>query len=428
MLSDFRAPWSLQDLRNAFKETSAQYQRTTVQQLQRMKNHDVSASRLQRVLLIDCWPGAPQSIHIQAMAKALQEKNIAYHILPLQGYRFDLHKNAYRHLIEPLLRKTLDQFSPDMVVSYAYHKPQLLTPTLAQHIEIPWVQVISNLAYYDTDYSGNEWTPIIEKQLIPAYKQRGAPHPFFIPIMADYVCEEPITTTGEFPIVFVGNSLGLYPADIQAVKSIFANRPELWKMILDLEEALSDFDQGLGIYHEMDKASLPFDSLEEEYKVYRYLLCQATMRRRRYLLEKLLPYGLSIFGNWNHSLDADSPLRAALHDPIPIQNERKIFSRGSLFINIHSVGHVTGPNMRFFNVAGMASALVSDGDFASYLAPGKECIAFSSTQDLIDQVEYYQSHPQELHEIRFHGWQRVQSEWTYKHWYEIVCNEMGLSC
>ncbi|MBZ0258507.1 glycosyltransferase, partial [bacterium] len=92
------------------------------------------------------------------------------------------------------------------------------------------------------------------------------------------------------------------------------------------------------------------------------------------------------------------------------------FKRGAIFMNIHSTGHLTGPNMRFFNVAGMGGFLLSDGAFSEFLEPGKEYAPFHSLNEAVQQVEFYFAHPEQMNEIRQQAWQRVKRDWTYQNW------------
>ncbi|MDX9753558.1 MAG: glycosyltransferase, partial [bacterium] len=158
----------------------------------------------------------------------------------------------------------------------------------------------------------------------------------------------------------------------------------------------------------------------EGYEIFRYLLCQATAARRKRLLEAVARWGLALYGNWRDSVSYNSSLREGLKGPLPIEEEPSLFAQGGIFINIHSVGHVTGPNMRFFNVPGMGGFLLSDGQFGDYLRDGQEMVSFHSEKELVEKVAYYLQHPAEMDEIRHNGHARVCQDWTYSRWLDEV--------
>lgn len=377
------------------------------------------------VLLIDCWPGAPQQVHIKALSKALSERCIQHEVLPLQGYRFDLHEDEYKAQIEHSLLDACERIQPELIVSYAYHAPRIVRREVYEALWARWIQVVSNIAYFDEDYNPGECAALIDRRLAPWYKKRGAPQTIFVPIMADYVEESPISSDGSEPIVFVGNSLGLSAAERNSLLGQWKGNERLHAYVLDAERELSDFDAGHNLYDYLEANPVPdIETPRDEYAVFRYLLCQSTAARRVALLEHLAQSGLSVYGNWRHSLVPDSPLHGCLKGPLPIKREREVFARGRLFVNIHSTGHVTGPNMRFFNAPGMGGALLSDGDFGAYLTPGEEWLQYSSLDELADRAQQALSNPDELEAIREQGRQRIAKDWTYSNWLDRVSREM----
>lgn len=383
--------------------------------------HNTGTKQIARVLLIDGWPQAPQAVHIHAIKKALDERGIPVHLLEISGYLLDLYPHEYRrHYIRGLLG-ALNTFQPDVIISYAYHAPQILSGEISAVLNIPWVQVISNLAYYDDTFLDIEHTAVIERHLLPYFSRRGAPHPFFVPIMADYVAGQPVMTSRKFPIVFVGNSLGLSITEASQLRDGWKKRDALLLTILQAEQALGNFDLQQNLYDYLKENPLPqIESFYEEYQVFRYLLCQATAARRVRLLEKLARFGLVVFGDWSNVSLTESPLQGCIKGPIPIDKEPDLFEQGNIFVNIHSVGHVTGPNMRFFNVPGMGGFSLTDGEFQEYLHPGMEMAVFSSEKDLVDQTTYYLHHPKEADQIRYNGFGRVRKDWTYQKWIDMV--------
>ncbi|MBZ0258264.1 hypothetical protein K8I31_19515, partial [bacterium] len=254
-----------------------------------------STKQIERVLLFDCWPGAPQQAHIEALQKALNKRSIQTRVIKLKGFRFEQHQKEYRREIEHALLNTLREFHPDLIVSYAYHAPQIMASGLFDAVGAPWVQVVSNIAYNDHEYYANEISAVIDRRLIPMYKQRGAPQAAFVPIMADYVADAPTPTRGELPIVFVGNSLGLQPNERDYWLQVWKPRERAYKAIIEAENVLCDFDRQQNLYDYLEQNPIPDLDETELYQAFRYLLCQSTAARRIQVLERLANKDLHIY-------------------------------------------------------------------------------------------------------------------------------------
>lgn len=387
------------------------------------------SNRVRRVLLIDCWPGAPGSAHLHAIQQALRQRSIDTRTIQMNRYQIESQGVEYRRIHEPVLLKTLYEFDPDLTISYGYHAPLFAQEEVYAASRCHWLQAVSNIAYFDTRYYAGEYTALIESHLIPIFRRRRAPNPFFIPLMADYTSAAPTPTQRTMPVVFVGNSLGLSPAAASEFMKRWQGRERLVAYLYDSEQALSEYDPSRHLYQHINDHPIPeVDTLEEEYAVFRFLLCQGSAARRRKLLERLVPYGLYLFGgDWEGVLPQQSPLRQCLKGYLPMQEELKIFSQGHIFVNIHSVGHVTGPNMRFMNVAGMGGFQIGDNpSFSRYLAAGDETVYYASESELIDRVAYYTTHPSAAEAIRAQAHARIQRDWTYRNWVDWAFRELGL--
>jgi len=384
---------------------------------------------VKNVLLLDCWPGAPGGTHIAAIRNELHRRNLDTRYLALERYRMDTHSLEYRRVIEPKLTAMLESFQPDLVLSYGYHAPRFVSEAIYESLHGQWLQVVSNIAYYDTDYYPRERTALIEKNLIPYFERRGAHDPFFVPLMADYTAEVLPQTDRRFPIVFVGNSLGMSPQAVAEFHKRWKGRDELLDYIDEREKALSIFDPAINLYNTLDRSPIPqVTSEEESYAVFRYLLNQGSAARRRRLLEKIAPLGLVLFGgDWTAYLPPESPLHRCLRGYLTISEEPNLFQFGHLFVNIHSIGHVTGPNMRFFNVPGMGGFQITDGpELNTFLEDGSEAVFYSSEDEFLDRIRYYLDHTAEADEIRSQGFERVKKDWTYRNWVDWVFEELGI--
>ncbi len=420
----------IESLRKQWREEKCNYVHSRQSVIETVAARAYQEEITTRVLLLDCWPGAPGEAHIRAIQRALKQRGIEAPVIPFNRYLIERHGVEYRRRMEGKLLQAFEEVQPQWVLSYGYHGHQLVEPALMEKSGAVWLQVVSNIAYFDTTYSPIEHSALIERRLIPSFQKRGADHPFFVPLMADYSSPHPLPTNRAIPILFVGNSLGLPPSAVSEFMQRWQGREALVAYIQKAEQELSSFDSQLNLYDYLEDSPPPqLQSLEEEYAVFRYLLCQASAARRKKLLEKLLPCGLVLYGgDWENYLPSDSPLRACLKGPLPMQDEPKLFSYTHIFLNIHSIGHVTGPNMRFFNVAGLGGFQISDGKhFGEYLQPGEETVFYYSEEELLEQVRYYIAHPEKAERFRDQGHARVRRDWTYQNWLDWIERELSIT-
>jgi hypothetical protein len=397
--------------------------------LQQSTRHAQTGGRkVERVLLLDCWQNTPGQAHIQAIQKALEARHIKTWYHPLQRYRFDAHPWSYRRLIEPQLLGILDPFQPDMLLSYGYHGHHFLPPSFFEKLNLLLLQVVSNIAFFDTEYSTYENTAVCDRLMIPHFQRRGSKNTFFVPLMADYTAPEPVVTSRQLPLVFVGNSLGLSSQAEQEYYSRYQNRPRLLQYLRQAQQDFASYNPEMNLYSYLDAHPIPeIENVREEYEVFRFLLCQGSAARRIQLLESIAHLGLVLYGgDWSYTLPQNSPLRACLKGYLSMHQEHKIFSAGHVFVNIHSIGHVTGPNMRFFNVSGMGAFQISDGAFGHFLQPDKECVYYNSVEEFREKVEYYLHHPQAADPIRQQALKRVHRDWTYDNWLDWVFRELKI--
>lgn len=414
---------------NGFEDTLAQVQNEREKQrsriIQELQARSESSPRVvRRTLLLDAWPQAPQTAHIQSVHEALEQKGVETMVLPLQGFRFDFHREAYHRELQPRLLNTLHEFQPDLVLSYAYHATHFVEEDVFHASGAAWVQVISNILFEDRDYYAGEHVIVNES----AMKHRIPPDVSlkvaWLPLAANYVADEPVPWGYEYPLVFVGNWMGFSPEQRNEFRNRYQGRDALLAYVDESVNVLGDPDRDINLYEHVSSHPIPdVDAREEWFDVFRVLLSESTGMRRQRVLEAIADKGLVIFGNWKH-LDPQSPLQACLRGPIRIQQERELFSRGTAFMNIHSVANADTPNMRFFNTAGMGSLQITNGKFERFLND-KETLHFQTRQEAMDQVDHALSHEKEMADIRQQAWERVCAEWTYTHWIQRLFDAFG---
>lgn len=397
-------------------------------QLIQYNSQNQSADVIRCVLIVNCWQKAPGELHLKSIEKYLNEWGVKTHWLTLNRYRMDAAGQEYQRLAEPRLLEAFQKAQPDLVISYGYHAPQFISESVFEKLPSRWVQAVSNIAYYDRQQYAGELCVPIEENLIPIFEKRNYSQCFFQPIMADFVADEPTPTDNSIPIIMVGNSLALPPAGQQRFWAQWKGRDSLIRAIQTAERELSDFDADVDFYAYLNDNPFPdINSEDEWYAIFRYLLSQGTAARRRTVLERIAPMGLVLFGSdWDAYLPQDSILRRCLKGYLPMTEEPKAFLRGSVFVNIHSIGHQMGPNMRYFNVCGMGGFQISDRpQFDHYLSDGKEAVYAKSVDDFAEKAQYYLSSPKKRDDIRYAAHQRISNDWTYKNWSENVLKKLG---
>lgn len=418
-----------ESIQKSYKQQSIAFQHERETCLKNLQNLSIPSSHIQNVLLIDCWKNAPGSVHLQTINHFLKQRGIQTKHITLNRYRFDS-AYEYKRQIEPTILEIFKTFKPGLILSYGYHAPYFVSQELFESFDAHWVQVVTNVAYFDEKQYPGEHTVLLDEHLIPFFKKRGYENLHFIPLMADYSAKQPTKTNGAFPIVFVGNSLGLPHASVQDCISQWRGRDHLRTYLQDAVSTLGDFDRQNNLYQYIHENPIPqTDSVRDEYEVFRFLLCQGSAARRKSILEKLAPLGLVLYGgDWDGYLPKDSILRNCLRGHLLLNEEIRMFERGSVFVNIHSVGHVTGPNMRFFNVAGMGGFQISDGAlFERYLSPDQETVYAHSVDEYVEKTQYYLAHPEEMDVIRQQAWETVKSQWTYDHWLDELSSKLGIT-
>lgn len=393
------------------------------------KTSEVSET-IRRALIVNCWQGVAGGVHLNAIRKILAEWGVETRELVFSRHRIDAAPIEHRRLAEKQVLDAFERFSPDLVLSYGYHAPQFVSPEVFESLKAHWVQAVSNLAYYDkTQYPG-ELTVLIEENLIPIFQRRGYKKVLFLPIMADYVLDAPIQNHGSIPIIFVGNSLAMGMGGQQEFWNRWRGRDALVAEMRNAEAQLSDFNLQDNFYDYFHRNFFSqVETEDESYAIFRYLLCMTTAARRTQVLEALSPLGLRLYGgDWEGYLPIDSPLRSCLQGYLPMQRELEAFAHGRIFVNIHSVGHVNGTNMRYFNTGGVGAFQISDGpQHDRFLAADREAVYASSVSEFVEKTRYYLNHSEERDAIRIAAHERVKKDWTYRNWLRVVFTELGVS-
>jgi hypothetical protein len=94
----------------------------------------------------------------------------------------------------------------------------------------------------------------------------------------------------------------------------------------------------------------------------------------------------------------------------------RILASARICINVHAgFASPYANNMRLYEVTGVGTMLMTDAkdNLHELFTPGKEVAAYTSTEDLIEQAQYYLSHDDERRAITAAGQSRTLREHTY---------------
>lgn len=149
-----------------------------------------------------------------------------------------------------------------------------------------------------------------------------------------------------------------------------------------------------------------------------YLLYNvATYLKRMRIVEALLPLGLCVYGpeSWRDAL----PLKFKNRYRAFVANHdlANVYASSRLSLNIHSHQCPTCLNTRDFDVPMAGGAVL--GDWVEdvdrgFLEPGKETLAFHTTDEAVEAAQQIFSNQAALDSLRRDGHNRVASEHTYK--------------
>jgi spore maturation protein CgeB len=111
----------------------------------------------------------------------------------------------------------------------------------------------------------------------------------------------------------------------------------------------------------------------------------------------------------------DSPIRQRLHGNAWGSDMYGILNRSVITLNHHGDVPDHANNLRLYEATGMGCLLITDWkpDLCEILKPGIECVAYQSAEECVEQILYYQNHPEEALEIARAGQRRTLEEHNY---------------
>ncbi|HQP98751.1 MAG TPA: glycosyltransferase [bacterium] len=381
---------------------------------------------IRRVLFLNAWSALPSGIHIRAIREACARIGLEVSQFDTTRLLMEREPEAYRSRIAADLLDRMESFQPDALVSLGYNQLSFFQPEICERLEIPLFQYVTTIIYRRRDFLETDRVIVAERNLIERLQRLGASKPIFRSMAADDL-EPPqgLAETGK--VIFVGNSLAPDPNKRRRLEEKWRSRPGFLDSLNEMAEEISHPESEHDLYEMMTNRFQGIDE-DEEYDIFDYLLCESSARRRIRILERLIPLGLEIYGgDWDYTLPPDHPLRACLRGVLPPDQVPAMHCAASVVVNIHSVGHLTGPNMRFFNIPGVGGVQVSDAgqEFERYMTDGMETLFFRSEEECVEKVRWLLNHDAVRRQMRHAGRNRVLRDHTYDRWITDVFSAFG---
>ena len=145
-------------------------------------------------------------------------------------------------------------------------------------------------------------------------------------------------------------------------------------------------------------------------------LSQAHVARVRWLEHLCQQVDVQVWGTGIDDLSGDSPIRQCYMKKVWGIQMYQILHRSKITLNYHI--DVAGPyanNMRLFEATGVGTLLITDWkeNLHEMFEPGKEVVAYRSSEECAELILYYLEHGDERQAIARAGQQRTLQEHTY---------------
>ena len=127
---------------------------------------------------------------------------------------------------------------------------------------------------------------------------------------------------------------------------------------------------------------------------------------------------IEFFGYGAKTLPRSSPIRKLHHGEVWGMNMYRALARSRITINRHiNVAENNANNMRLFEATGVGSMLLTDrkDNLHELFDIDREVVAYSSKEEAVELVRYYQEHPKVAMQIAKAGQARTLREHTYAH-------------
>jgi spore maturation protein CgeB len=146
-------------------------------------------------------------------------------------------------------------------------------------------------------------------------------------------------------------------------------------------------------------------------------LSPAHGERLRFLEALATQSDIAIWGDGAERLAPDSALLARHHGAVWGIEMFRVLARSQLTLNRHiDISESYANNMRLFEATGTGACLVTDWkeNLHELFEPGKEVVAYRSSEECLDLIRYYEAHPTEREAIAQAGQARCLRDHSYE--------------
>lgn len=260
-----------------------------------------------------------------------------------------------------------------------------------------------------------------EKAYLPYLKECGFGKVGYLPLATDpdiFSCKIPASPMVR--IGFVGTSMG--SAFLANIQSKF-----LWSdALIPLVDKASDIlltnpDARVlkiirDVSHEMS-FTIPFSDDRNFTWLCSYIIHNAGMKKRKSLIESLMPAGIETFGDpegWKELLGPDIPTHPDIDYSTQLFNTYRDIE---INLNVTSCQMPSAVNQRVFDIPMSGSFVISDNqkDLGELFEIGKEAVCYKDIEELKDIVSYYLDRQESQLQITAAAKERIRNEHTYFH-------------
>ena len=146
-------------------------------------------------------------------------------------------------------------------------------------------------------------------------------------------------------------------------------------------------------------------------------LSPAHGERLRFLETIAAQSNVAVWGDGAERLAPDSPLVPRHHDAVWGAEMFRILARSQVTLNKHiDISEGYANNMRLFEATGMGACLLTDWkqNLHELFEPGKEVLAYRSSEECLDLIRYYEAHATEREAIARAGQERCLRDHNYQ--------------
>lgn len=341
--------------------------------------------------------------------------------IPYREYEHD------REFMERL-EKVITKYQCEIVFSFDYFP---MIAKVAGKLELDYLSWVYDCPHW-TLFSPMVWSNynhifVFDYQQYLLLKERGVPHVYHLPLAVN---------TGR-----LNGQLQLpekeitYQADVSFVGSLYEKNlfdqivylPERTKGYLDGIMDIQKSVFGMDLFGQLISGTVEEDletyvalNMDESYGIEKRTLyadmldTKLTSKERiEYLNEISKRFRLVLYTGSEVALVPGADYRGTVSyvDEMPM-----VFLQSKINLNITLRSIKMGIPLRALDIMGAGGFLISNyqPELAENFVNGEEIVLYGGKEELLELVEYYLWHEKERREIAFHGWEKVQKEFSYE--------------